>query len=494
MFSNQIKIKTQLFLLVSFIVVVYVINGLIYFKTLETVKIKGPYYEEIITIKNVIMDLETKLDTTKAYLLAFEQANETDPQELEILIHQSQSFHDEFEKKFDAWMKNSSYEFLKEIDSDIKDKLQRYEQEFFEIWKHKFLPAVRNKDKEEVQALLDGPMKIAYQGQMRAIKKAEEILNKHNMITENEVEKVSQASYAHSLWLRLISLIIIIFFAYLIGRSITRRLNQATQKISAVSGQICSNVTQQTKEITQQSSSVHETTAAMDELNASFQQTQLLAQDSSHRAKEAFKISEEGQRSMKEMLDQILKHKEKVLAILNQILHFNEIVSQIHTVASTINNLTNQTNMLALNAAVQAAHVKQNVEGFSVIAAEIRKLADESKKFVSHIDLLAENIQHATNATVRLAEEGNQTVEGAIKLAHSSNKAFETIISITTNSSEAAEQVSLNVEQQSQAVHQVLEAMEMLNESASESLMGITNVKAELEKLNTLSQELKSII
>lgn len=491
-FLNRLKIRNELLLLIAVLMSGVIFTGLLSYWNLQRLKIKGPYYEQIIELKDLVADIKpSRLDLTKAYLLAFQEASETDPTILAELIKQTEIFNKTFEQQIHIWIEKLPQENL--LDNALYESADVM-RDFFKVWHKEFLPAIKNGDKELTANILHGKLKNLYIEQQLAIQHADKILLDQHKALEAEVAHIYKSGrrFAAIAWLS--TIILTALLAYLIGRSITTRLNSALKRISSASSEINFLMDQQGQSISQQSNSAHQTTSAMNELNTSFQHTKLLALESSAIAKNAFTVSEEGNNLIKQMLEGMLEHKNKVLAILDQILHLSEIINRIHNVASTINNLTNQTNILALNAAVQAAHVKQSGEGFSVIASEIRKLADESKKFVSHIDLLVENIKQATDSTVRIAQEGSVTVQESIKLAQSSSRAFDTIISITTNSSVGAEQVSLNIEQQSQSVHQVLEAMEILNASAQQSLIDMKKVKSELDKLNQLSQELKAVV
>lgn len=490
-YLKHFKIRNLLILLSCLLLSGLIIYGLLSYFVLQKLKIKGPYYQQIIQIQDFLANLvPPPAYLGEAYLSVFQQYVAFGSPEVAIRIQHEQDLYRNFEEMYQNW-KNLPESALKNL---LMNEAYYFGKQFFQIWRDEFLPAIENGKKEEAQKLLLGPLTNAFQHQLLAVNEITKMLEEQNKKIEHEADQLYTSSWLLSLGVWFAILLLSSLFAYLVVHSITKRLENTWKRMNSVSSQINSYTDQQAKSAAQQSSSVHETTSAMDELNTSFQHTELLAQESSNRAKNALTVSTEGNRLTKQMLKEMTEHREKVLAILNQILHFSEIINQIHNVASTINNLTNQTNILALNAAVQAAHTKQNGEGFSVIASEIRKLADESKKFVSHIDLLAGNIKQATEASVHLAEEGSKTVQNSIKLAESSAQAFDTIISITTNSFEGAEQVSLNVKQQGQAVHQVLDTMEILNETAHLNLLGMQQVRGQLDQLNALSEELKSII
>lgn len=490
-FFDKITLTKSLFFFVIGFYFITITFGLISRMNWAELVVGGNYYNQILLVKQFTSDIEpSKLDIDQYYLTSFLILNENDPYQSNVLIDRVEIFNREFEER--------SQKLLRILpDSLLKDQFYKsiyFTREFFQLWSTQFIPTIKKGDKKEAATLLNGIMKELYNGQNQVNQSLIAILSKQDEELQNEV--AMKYTLGRILGLGGFAMIIICsaFLAYLAGRSFTHRLNTALKQIGSVSTEINFHMDQQAQSIAHQSELVNQTTASMNELNQSFHHTTQLAQESSKFAENALKVSEEGNNLIKQMLDGMMGHKEKVLAILDHILHLSEVINRIHSIASSINNLTNQTNILALNAAVQAAHVKQNGEGFSVIAGEIRKLADESKKFVSHIDQLTENIKHATDSTIRISEEGSQTVQESIKLAQSSSKAFDTIISITTHSVEGAHEVCLNIEQQNHAVHQVLEAMKELREAASQSLNDMGKVKSEVEKLDGLSQDLKTIM
>ena len=91
----------------------------------------------------------------------------------------------------------------------------------------------------------------------------------------------------------------------------------------------------------------------MEKMNLSFKKTEALAQESSNSANNSLKVTEQGNTLIKKLVEGLIEHKEKVLAIVQQIFRLSEITKQIHNIASATSNLTNQTNILALNAAIR---------------------------------------------------------------------------------------------------------------------------------------------
>ncbi|MDX2096143.1 MAG: methyl-accepting chemotaxis protein [Leptolyngbyaceae cyanobacterium bins.59] len=172
--------------------------------------------------------------------------------------------------------------------------------------------------------------------------------------------------------------------------------------------------------------------------------------------------------------------KAKVNQIAEQILHLSETTNQIGSISSIVSELANQTNMLALNAAVEAVRAGEHGKGFSVVASEIRKLAEQSRKSAEKIGGLVTDIQRATNSTVMVTDEGTKTVESIVAA----------IGGITANS----QQISLTAKQQAIAIRQVVEAMTSINHEASQVATSIIQTKTSTQQLNEAATNLQTVV
>lgn len=290
--------------------------------------------------------------------------------------------------------------------------------------------------------------------------------------------------------------------AFLIGlallstvqRSAIRPIQEVTNSLAASAVQIAATVEEQDRIATQQAASVNETSATMDELGTSFLATSGQADSAAGEARQSLTLVEAGNTAVEETHAAMATLKERVDAIAGQILLLSEQTSQIGTVTDLMSDLASQTNLLALNAAVEAARAGEHGRGFNVVATEIRKLADESKKSAERIRALVEEIQKATNATVMATEEGTKTVGKGMEIARETGVTFDNLAASARSSFQSIQQITLNVKQQASAVTQVVEAMNSLNAGAKENAAGIAQTKVTVDLLNESAQRLKRIV
>jgi methyl-accepting chemotaxis protein len=281
---------------------------------------------------------------------------------------------------------------------------------------------------------------------------------------------------------------------YLISGGISKTVSDTVNRLVGFLSEISATVEEQERTISNQASSVNETSTTIDELGAASLQSAEQAEASALGASQVLELSENGTQAVEETIDGILKVKDNVRAIAEQIMRLSEQTGQISGISDLVADVANQTNMLALNAAVEAARAGEQGKGFSVVASEIRKLADESKKSAEKINTLVQDLQASMNSTVMVTDEGTKKTEQSINLAKELAAAFagvtEGVNSVYLNN----QQISLSSKQQSVAVQQVLSAMNAINMGAQETVSGISQVKVNTQELSNAAKQLQALV
>lgn len=285
-----------------------------------------------------------------------------------------------------------------------------------------------------------------------------------------------------------------LIIAWLISSLVSRKIGQAINAIDKSSVEINIAVEQQEKITRSQAVSVNQTTRTMDELGLSAKQASDQAETSTLGAKQVLNLAENGNLLVEQTLVEMSQTKDKVKAIAEQILRLSEQTNQIGSISQVVGDLANQTNMLALNAAVEAVRAGEYGKGFSVVASEIRKLADESQKSAHQINALVAEIKQTNSLTSRVTDAGIKSVETTVDLAQKTANSFSNMSGEINTIVQGSQQISLNAKQQAMAIQQVVEAMNNLNNNAQSSSNGMTQIKLGIQKLNDAAFDLKDIV
>lgn len=297
-----------------------------------------------------------------------------------------------------------------------------------------------------------------------------------------------------ALAITIFSLGIVLVIGIIIIKKLVTSISELTGIVSSFSVQILSTMEEQERTIAQQSSSVRQTTVTVDELNASSQQSAQQAESAATGARQALTRAQEGSKAVGKSLEEMGMLKKTVEALAQQILHLSEQTNQIGNISILVTDLANQTNMLALNASVEAARAGKQGQGFAVVAAEIRRMADESKKSVENINQIVTEIQTAIHSTVMVTNEGTKKVDGGVKIAEQTAEAFTDVSAAINQVVTNSQQIALNAKQQAMATQQIVEAMNILNQGAAETASGISQTKIGTQQLSQAALNLQEVI
>jgi methyl-accepting chemotaxis protein len=274
----------------------------------------------------------------------------------------------------------------------------------------------------------------------------------------------------------------------------TTKIQQATGNITSSSNELVATVEEQERIARQQATAVNETITTMSELEASCQQSTEQAQAAVVTARHTLELVTQGSQAVGQTKEGMLMLQQKVEAIAEQIVHLSAQANQIDSISEVVSELANRTNMLALNSSVEATRAGEHGKGFTIVANEIRKLADQSQQSADRISTLVADIQKAVNSTVMVTDEGTKTVRQGMQIAQNTEQAFagvkESIDQVALNN----QQVSLNIKQQFDAIQQVVQAMESLNKGASETAIGLTQTKTGTAHLNQAALVLQKMV
>jgi methyl-accepting chemotaxis protein len=275
---------------------------------------------------------------------------------------------------------------------------------------------------------------------------------------------------------------------------IAKYIQKAIATITVSASEITDTVQIQEISVNQQANSAISTTDSINVLEAISTETAEQADASATGAKQALSLAEEGTQAVKKTIHEMSDLRDRVDEIAQQIANLGEQTGQITTVSDLVSDLAKQTNMLALKAAVEAARAGEQGKGFGVVAGEIRKLADESKKSAQKINDLATDIQTSINRTVMTTDRGTKTATDGIQLAENTAVTFIGVADAVNNVFLNSQQISASTKRQATAIQQVQSAMNNISQGSQESAIGMHKVKTSTRELNQIADELQAAV
>src|SRR5271163_977755 len=261
---------------------------------------------------------------------------------------------------------------------------------------------------------------------------------------------------------------------------VLERVRKAAVDVSGSANQILDAADDMTAGATQQDQEITNTSSAVEELTVSMKQVSNNAEASA----EAARDTPEGMQRIRA----------SVQATAKKIKSLGDRSHEISEINNVINDITEQTNLLALNAAIEAARAGEAGRGFAVVADEVRKLAEHSRSATKDIAALIKAIQAETNEAVVVMEDGTREVEVGAGLADQAGKALEAISSVVRQSAELVQEISLASKQQVRGTEGVANAMQIISSITRQTSQGSRQTVSTVGHLVKLSEHLNEAL
>lgn len=275
--------------------------------------------------------------------------------------------------------------------------------------------------------------------------------------------------------------------------NINKILQQVSASIAATSSaanQISGSTEEMSAGGTEQSQQINEIAGAIEEMTKTIFENTRNASLSAESAKTAGDKAREGGDVIKETIIGINKISEIVIKSAATIDELGRSSNQIGEIVEVIDDIADQTNLLALNAAIEAARAGEQGRGFAVVADEVRKLAERTTKATKEIATMIKTIQENTKGAVESIKTGTIEVETGKLLANKAEGAISGIIEQTSKVSDVIRQVAAASEQQSATSEEISKNVEAISSVIQQSAQGIQQIAKAAEDLNRLTVSL----
>ncbi|MBZ4193879.1 MAG: methyl-accepting chemotaxis protein [Candidatus Contendobacter sp.] len=261
----------------------------------------------------------------------------------------------------------------------------------------------------------------------------------------------------------------------------------AVQETSAIADRLAKSSEIQSRQIENASATVMQMAQSMDEVSAK-------TSASAEVAEKSVGIAHEGGDRVRRTIHGMNAIREHIQDTSKRIKRLGESSQEIGDIVALINDIADQTNILALNAAIQASAAGDAGRGFAVVADEVQRLAERSSNATKRIEQLVKTIQADTNEAIISMEKSTSEVVGGSGLAEKAGEALEEIEKVSAKLAELIDEISKSAGQVSEMASRVSSAMISINEITGQTAESSVATASAIGKLNQLAQELRQSV
>ncbi|CAN2047245.1 methyl-accepting chemotaxis protein [Candidatus Magnetomoraceae bacterium gMMP-1] len=273
----------------------------------------------------------------------------------------------------------------------------------------------------------------------------------------------------------------------------TKKMIDGSTTLATSISQISSTAAEMAAIAAETSASVSEITSTVEEVRQTVHLSNEKASSVVEKSQKAEQISNEGRHSTENAVTGIKHIKEEMEYIAESIVKLSEQTQSIGQIISVVNDLADQSNLLSVNASIEAAKAGEHGKGFAVVAQEVKTLAEQSKEATNDVKSILNDIQKATSAAVMATERGSKAVETGVELSTYAGEAINILAHNITESAESAIQIASSSHQQLAGMDQLIEAMENIREASIQNSDGTQQLENAIHDLSDLANSLQDI-
>jgi methyl-accepting chemotaxis protein len=274
-------------------------------------------------------------------------------------------------------------------------------------------------------------------------------------------------------------------------RTQIRTIVEGAAVLGSASSQIVTSTAQLASSAAESATAVNETTTTVEEVRQTAHMASEKAQLVAGTAQRAAQISQQGRKSTEDMTGGIERIRQQMGAIAASMMRLSEQSHAIGQVIATVEDLAAQSNLLAVNAAMEAAKAGDAGKGFGVVAQEVKSLAEQSRQATNQVRTILADIQKAASAAVLAPEEGGKAVEAGAGQTAVARDSIRTLYDSVSEAAQAATQIAASSQQQLVGVDQEGRAMGSILEASNQNVASAKQLESAARELDDLGQRLK---
>lgn len=277
-------------------------------------------------------------------------------------------------------------------------------------------------------------------------------------------------------------------------RATNHQMQESAQMVTASISEILATTSQLTASVHETATAVSQTATTIEEVKQVAHLSGQKAQDVSDKAQETARISEGGKQALETALSGLHRGREQMQSIADSVIKLGEQSQTIGNIINSVAALAEQSNLLAVNAAIEAANAGEHGKGFAVVAREVKNLAEQSKRATTQVRAILGEIQKATNVVVLVTEQGTKAMEGSVVQAVEAGTSIRTLTENFTGAAQAVTQIAASSQQQVIGMDQIATAIANVKIATSQNAVGMKQIQGATENLLNVGQTLKGLV
>ncbi|MFH1114376.1 MAG: methyl-accepting chemotaxis protein [Pseudomonadota bacterium] len=273
----------------------------------------------------------------------------------------------------------------------------------------------------------------------------------------------------------------------------TKQVIEAAQVLSASASEISTTVAQVAHSTAKTAASVTETNTTVEQVKQAAQLAREKAKKVAEAANRAVRTSIEGKAATDETSQRMSLIRDQMESIGDTVVRLSEHSRAIEEIISTVKDLADQSNLLAVNASIEASRAGEHGKGFAVVAHEIKTLADQSREATDQVRSILQDTNKWVSAVVMATEQGNKAVEAGVLQAGMAGNSIQDLADSVAASSQSASVIETTSEQQMIGVEQVAGAMANIVQAMHQNEQGTTQIERAARQLGNLGSQLGTL-
>ena len=277
-------------------------------------------------------------------------------------------------------------------------------------------------------------------------------------------------------------------------RGSVKDINEGVSMLGSSASEILAATTQVASGTAETATAISETTTTVEEVQQAAKLSAQKAKNVADSAQRLAQVSQNGQKAVEETINGMNRIREQMDSIAQTVVRLSEQSQSIGGIIASVTDIADQSNLLAVNAAIEAAKAGEQGKGFAVVAQEIKNLAEQSKQSTSQVRNILNDVQKATSAAVMATEQGSKAVEAGVKQSAQAGEAVRILAESSNEAIQASTQIVASSQQQVVGMDQIGVAMQNINQAGTETAVSMVQSEKAAKNLNELGQKLKDLV